>query len=239
MMQSNLRCILLCATLQCSEALLLLLLSFSLIGCEQKHQPEASKESKTTPPVYEGTIIVLGDSLTAGYGVAEEEAYPALLQEKLHKSGHYWQVINAGVSGETSSGALARIKWIMAQKPDIVILETGANDGLRGIATEVIHTNIKEAVNILQQGNITVILAGMQIVQNLGADYTDAFAALYPSIAKVMHVPLIPFLLKGVAGIPSLNQADTIHPNREGHAIIAGTVFPYVVEALSKALDNR
>jgi acyl-CoA thioesterase-1 len=141
-------------------------------------------------------------------------------------------VINAGISGETSSGTLSRIQWVAARKPDIVILETGANDGFRGIPPSVVRKNIAKAVQILQEGNITVILAGMQIVQNLGAEYTREFADIYPSIAREQDCVLIPFFLLQVAGEPALNQADIIHPNAKGHKIIAETLYPYVLQSL-------
>jgi len=208
-----------------------LLCIFLLLGCDQqKTQPQT--EETVVAPSYKGTIIAVGDSLTAGLGVMEDEAWPALLKNKLQNNGAHWQVINAGISGETSSGTLARMKWILAQKPDVVILETGANDGFRGIPPSVIRKNISKAVQILQEGNVTVVLAGMQIVQNLGADYTGAFADIYPSVARERDCLLIPFFLQQVAGDAALNQADTIHPNKKGHTIITGTVYPFALQAL-------
>lgn len=202
-----------------------------LLSCEQE-QPQPETEKSAIAPGYEGTIIAVGDSLTAGLGVAESKAWPALLEKKLQNNGKHWQVINAGISGETSSGILSRIQWILALKPDVVILETGANDGLRGIPPALIRQNIGKAVQMLQEGNVTVLLAGMQIVQNLGADYTSAFADIYPSVSSERGCLLIPFILEHVAGEAALSQADTIHPNEEGHAIIAETVYPFVLEAL-------
>lgn len=206
----------------------LLLCGVLLLGCDQQQKTE---ETAATPS-YEGTIIAVGDSLTAGLGLMENEAWPALLEKKLQNNGNHWQVINAGISGETTSGNLSRMKWILAQKPDVVILETGANDGFRGISPSVIRKNISKAVQMLQEGNVTVVLAGMQIVQNLGADYTGAFADIYPSVARERDCLLIPFILQQVAGEAALNQADTIHPNEKGHTIIAETVYPFVLQAL-------
>lgn len=216
---------------------LLLLFCLLLSGCDRQ---EADRPAgiAVPQPAYRGTIIAVGDSLTAGLGVAEENAWPAILARKLAEDGHDWQVINAGISGETSSGVLGRIKWVAAQKPDIVILATGANDGLRGIPPAVIRENISNAVRILKEKNITVVLAGMQIVQNLGPDYTKEFAAVYPSVAAEHGIPLIPFLLENVAGEPSRNQADAIHPNEAGHAIIAETVYPSILQAVS-SLNER
>lgn len=212
-----------------SFALLLCLLL--LLGCDRQETTQLPDKAGPEPE-YRSTIIAVGDSLTAGLGVAEEDAWPALLARKLDNDIHNWQVINAGISGETSSGVLGRIKWIAAQQPGIVILGTGANDGLRGIPPSVIRENISRAVRLLKEENITVILAGMQIVQNLGPDYTKEFADLYPSVAGEHDVLLIPFLLQDVAGEPALNQADTIHPNEDGHKIIAETVYPYVLKAI-------
>jgi len=203
-----------------------------LVSCENRQEAPMPPKEEGRQPTFNGTIIVAGDSLTEGMGVMEEQAWPAILAKKLQDNGQHWQVINAGISGETSSGLLAKIRWILAQKPDVVILETGANDGLRGIPPSLIRKNIDSAVQMLQDANVTVVLAGMQIVQNLGPDYTNEFAALYPSIAAERHCLLIPFFLKNVAGEPALNQADTIHPNPQGHEIIAETVFPFVLQAL-------
>jgi acyl-CoA thioesterase-1 len=150
-----------------------------------------------------------------------------------------WQVINGGISGETSSGALTRINWIIAQKPDIVILETGANDGMRGIPTWVIKDNISQAAKLLKEAGVEVILAGMQMLQNLGPDYTKEFAAVYPAVAQEQKILLIPFFLEQVAGTPSLNLPDFIHPTPEGHRIVAQTVYPYVVKAIqARRLDR-
>lgn len=214
-----------------SIALLLWLFLLPVAGCDRQQEAPATGEAETTP-VYSGTIIAVGDSLTAGYGVTEDQAYPALLEKKLRENGYDWQVINAGISGETSSGVLSRINWIIAQHPDIVILETGANDGLRGIPVPLIRDNIDKSVQRLQEENIEVVLAGMQMVRNLGPAYAGDFAALYAAVAKEREVILVPFFLEGVAGKPSLNQPDSIHPTPEGYEIVAETVYPYVVEAI-------
>jgi len=218
--------------------LLLCLFMLFLYACGDS---TADRSASSTPPAtspaikgYDGTIIALGDSLTAGLGVAQDKAYPALLQEKLQVSGLNWQVINAGISGETSSGALSRIDWIVAQNPDIVILETGANDGMRGIPPSVIKKNISQAVRFLQQADVEVVLAGMQMLQNLGPAYTKQFAAIYPAVAEEQEVILIPFFLEQVAGNAALNLTDTIHPNPAGHRIVANTVYPFVLKAIQQ-----
>jgi acyl-CoA thioesterase-1 len=216
-----------------SKLLLCLLFLFVLTGCDRQDKPSSNNPQPVqTAKIYKGTIIALGDSLTAGLGVAEEEAYPAMLEEKLQQNGYNWQVINGGISGETSSGALTRIDWIIAQQPDIVILETGANDGMRGIPTWVIKDNISQAVQLLKEADVEVVLAGMQMLQNLGPDYTKQFAAVYPAVAQEQKITLIPFILEQVAGTPSLNLPDFIHPNPEGHKIVAQTVYPHVLKAI-------
>jgi acyl-CoA thioesterase-1 len=218
--------------------LLFCLLTIFLFSCSEQQKGPADTTSQQQPPakkVYKGTIFALGDSLTAGLGVAEEDAYPALLEEKLQQNGHNWQVLNGGISGETSSGALSRINWIITLKPDIVILETGANDGMRGIPARVIKENISQAVHLLIEADIEVVLAGMQMLQNLGPAYTEQFAALYPAVAEEQDVILIPFFLEQVAGNPALNLPDTIHPTPAGHRIVAQTVYPYVIEAIRES----
>lgn len=191
------------------------------------------------PARHAGTIVAVGDSLTAGLGVAEERAYPAQLERKLAAAGLPYRVINAGVSGETSSGALSRIHWILRLKPDIVILETGANDGLRGIDPSLTRKNLEDIIRILQGARVSVVVAGMQMVTNLGAEYTRAFRRIYPEATKAFRVPLIPFFLEGVAGRSELNQPDGIHPTAEGYRIVTETVYPYVVEAIRERERSR
>jgi acyl-CoA thioesterase-1 len=222
------------------KLLLCLLFIYVYTGCDRQDNPSGSNTQPVQPAnIFEGTIIALGDSLTAGLGVDEEEAYPAVLQEKLQQSGYNWQVINGGISGETSSGALTRIGWIIAQQPDIVILETGANDGMRGIPTWLIKDNISQSVQLLKEANVEVVLAGMQMLQNLGPDYTRQFAEVYPTVAQEQKILLIPLFLEQVAGTPSLNLPDFIHPTPEGHRIVAQTVYPYVVRAIqARRLDR-
>jgi acyl-CoA thioesterase-1 len=216
-----------------SDLILPLILASLLfvLSCKQQENRPVGDEQNSVPE-YEGTIIAMGDSLTAGLGVAVDDAYPARLEQLLQEAGYNWQVINGGISGETSSGALSRTRWILARHPDIVILETGANDALRGLPLSLVRENIMKTVQMFQEGGVKVVLAGMQIVQNLGADYTKRFAAIYPAVARERQVILIPFFLEGVAGDPSLNQEDTIHPNQKGYRIVARTVLPYVVQAI-------
>jgi len=208
------------------------ILACSLAGCSRSDSPEASTSQQEV--VYEGTIVAMGDSLTAGLRVNEEEAYPARLERKLLEKGYPWRVINAGNSGETSSGALSRINWVMKLEPDIVILETGANDGLRGISPIYTRQNLEETVRTFQKNGVTVVLAGMKMVTNLGRQYLKEYSAVYPRVAKKFDLIYIPFFLEGVAAQASLNQEDGIHPNGEGYKVVADTVFPFVVEAIER-----
>jgi acyl-CoA thioesterase-1 len=216
----------------CSVLLAIVVLALLFPGCERRE--EAAPPVQQSRQTFDGTIAAVGDSLTAGLGVDEEEAYPAQLERKLAAEGYRWRVVNAGISGETSSGALSRVNWILKLKPDIVVLETGANDGLRGIDPAVTRKNIAELVRILQENKVTVVLAGMRMVANLGPQYTKAFASVYPAVAKERGVILVPFFLQGVAGDQDLNQADGIHPTAEGYRIVAETVYPFVREAIEK-----
>lgn len=173
------------------------------------------------------TLIFFGDSLTAGYGVDPDEAYPALIQKKIDASGRPWRVVNAGLSGETSAGGLRRLDWILKQKVDIFVIELGGNDGLRGIPPATTRANLEAMIKRIQQRypDVKVVLAGMQMPTNMGPDHTREFAALYPEVAKTANVVLIPFLLEGVGGVANLNLPDGIHPNPQGHLIVADTVW--------------
>lgn len=184
-------------------------------------------------------IIAMGDSLTEGLGVNMDRAYPAQLEQKLRDSGYAVTVVNAGVSGETSSGALARADWVLRQKPDIVILATGGNDGLRGIDPALTAQNIDQLVAKIQATGAVVVLPGMEMVQNMGEEYTSKFRAIYPEIATRRKAILMPFFLEGVAGDPKLNQADFIHPTAEGYAIVVNNLYPYVVQAIEQVQNKR
>ena len=213
-----------------------LTLTFSLIlflvlfvpGCGDESTPPSDPKA----PEYEGTIVAVGDSLTEGLGVVEELAYPALLEKKLWSDGYHYRVINAGVSGETSSGTLARIKWVLTLKPNIVILVIGANDGFRGIDPELIKTNILSIVRVFKEKKVTVLLGGMRMGHNLGEEYVTAFEKNYPLVARQENIGLVPFFLTGVAANPNLNQADGIHPTAEGYRVVVDHIFPYVIEAI-------
>jgi acyl-CoA thioesterase I len=178
-------------------------------------------------------IVAFGNSLTAGLGVAQTESYPAQLQRTLDAAGYAYRVVNAGVSGDTTAGGVRRVSWVLTSTPTIVILELGANDGLRGLSLRETKANLEKIIQQFQQASVTVVLAGMKLPPNYGQEYTDGFEALYRGIAKQYHLTMIPFFLDGVAGSSSLNQADGIHPTGEGYRLIVEKVFP-VLEPLLK-----
>jgi acyl-CoA thioesterase-1 len=186
-----------------------------------------------------GTIVALGDSLTAGYGVKEKDAYPARLEKKLREAGLHWRVINAGVCGETSGDLLSRIDSVLETKPDIVILEIGVNDAFQGIDPQVTRKNIDQTVGILKAHRVTVILAGMRMFTNTESNFSKTFASIYPDIARQRDIILIPFFLAGVAGDPSLNKADGIHPVAKGYQIVTETVYRYLSLALDRKSRNK
>jgi acyl-CoA thioesterase I len=204
---------------------------FIFAGCEHHKEPTPTIPQQQS--LFNGTIVAVGDSLTAGLGVNEEDAYPARLEKKLKSAGYNWRVINAGISGETSSDTLSRVNWVLKLKPDIVILETGANDGLRGIDPRITKQNIDETVRVLKKNNVLVVLAGMRMVTNLGRQFTNEFNSNYPALAVKYNLIFIPFFLADIAGDPSLNQADGIHPTAEGYRIITETIYPYVKKAIA------
>ncbi len=171
-------------------------------------------------------ILFFGDSLTAGYGLSTEEAFPALLEKELNKGEKKVKIVNAGLSGETSAGGLSRIEWILRQPIDIFVLELGANDGLRGLPIDQTRKNLQSIIDKVKAKNPTckIVLAGMMVPPNMGKQYTDEFKNIYPDLAKKNNATLIPFILQDVGGIEKLNQADGIHPNVEGHKIIANNL---------------
>lgn len=176
------------------------------------------------------TILALGDSLSAGYGLNKGESFPAQLEKKMLDEGHDIRMINAGVSGDTTKGGLARLNWALADKPDMVIVELGANDGLRGLDPALMQDNLDKILSQLKQRNIKVLLAGMYAPPNFGEDYGQKYNEVFPVLAKRHNVTLYPFFLDGVAGIPKLNLEDGIHPTKEGIAIIVKRILPYVLK---------
>ncbi|MGZ8941054.1 MAG: arylesterase [Limisphaerales bacterium] len=189
----------------------------------------------TMPAAEPKTILVLGDSIAAGYGLDQEEAFPALLQEKIEKAGLNFKVVNAGLSGDTTAGGLRRISWLLRQPVDILLLELGGNDGLRGIDPDETEKNLQGIVVKVRQKNpkALIVIAGMQMPENMGKDYTARFREVFPRIARENNAALIPFFLEGVGGKADLNQPDRIHPTAEGHRIIAATVWKVLQPVLS------
>lgn len=182
-------------------------------------------------------IVALGTSLTHGYGLPDPEIFPVQLQKALVAKGLDVRVQNAGVSGDTTAGGLARLDWALgdpASPPDLVIVELGGNDGLRGLSPQEAEANLDQILTRLQGRGVKVLFTGMRAPPNLGADYVAAFDAIYPRLAQKHGVPFYPFFLDGVAADPALNQADGIHPNAKGVAIIVERITPYVIDALTK-----
>lgn len=179
-------------------------------------------------------ISVLGDSLTAAYGISVEQGFPTQLEQALGTNGHACDVLDAGVSGDTTAGGLARLDWMLADQPTHVILELGANDGLRGLPTEQMEANLNAIIDRLQAERLPVLLTGMLPPPNLGKDYTEAFTKVFRDLADRHAIPLYPFFLDGVAGEPSLNQPDQLHPLPEGVAVIVERILPVVIDWLDE-----
>jgi acyl-CoA thioesterase I len=180
-------------------------------------------------------VVFLGDSLTAGLGLPADQAYPALLARELSADGFRVRVINAGVSGDTTAGGLRRLRWLLAQHPAVVVVGLGGNDALRGQPPGEIERNLRAIVVQAKQAGAQVLLLGMQIPPNYGPDYTSAFAAIFPRVARDLEVPLVPFLLAGVGGVAELNQADGIHPTAAGQVTVAANVKPYLEQLLRQS----
>ena len=185
----------------------------------------------------EGVILFLGNSLSAGYGIDPEEAFPSLIEQKIDSLGWNFDVVNAGLSGETTAGGLRRIDWLLRQPIDVLVLELGGNDGLRGVPTEVTRDNLESIIEKTRQRypEAEIVLAGMQIPPNLGQEYTQRFRDIYPQLAEQHDVHLVPFLLDRVGGVARLMQSDGIHPTEEGHRILAENVW----EVLRPVLMDR
>ena len=207
--------------------------------------PTVTNETNNTTPTEirneKVTVLALGDSLTEGLGVDADKNYPAQLEARLKEMGYpNVTVINSGLSGETSTGMVNRLDWVSQTKPDITLLIIGANDAMRGIDVPIIEDNIRTAIKTLRENNSKVILGGMQIYDNLGSGYVADFAAIYPRVAKDMDVPLIPFVLKGVAANPQLNQSDAIHPTAEGYRIVVNdNILPALLPILNDTMDEK
>jgi acyl-CoA thioesterase-1 len=199
-------------------------------GCDQQEPVDvhSTPAPPTTTAAASERIVFLGDSLTAGLGLEADQAYPAIIERTLHEQGLNVQVVNAGVSGDTTAGGLRRLDWLMKQSPDVLVVGLGGNDGLRGLDPKSSEQNLREIIRKARQSGAKVLLLGMMIPPNYGPEYTSQFRAIYPRLAKEFDVPLVPFLLEGVGGDPRLNQADGIHPTAEGQKIVARNVLTYL-----------
>lgn len=209
---------------------------------------QKTKQDTTQKPaqnIAQKKLIVLGDSLTEGYGVSRDSAFPAILETKIKNAGKDWLVINAGVTGSTTASAVGRLKWLLKAKPDMVLVILGGNDGLRGIKVPDSQKNLSAAIEMIQKDSqndsqkdeilarkIKIVLGGLYMPPNYGLKYTTEFRKMYADLAQKYSVPLIPFILEKVAGDPKYNQSDGIHPNEEGHKIIAETIFLSLKEYL-------
>lgn len=220
----------------CYLSLMFLILSCTGKAAKQDNVPEKTEAANTAASTKKttSTILFFGNSLTAGMGLEVEEAFPALVQQKLDSADLTYTVINAGLSGETTASGKNRLSWLLKQKVDVFVLELGANDGLRGIPLEETRKNLQAMINEVKAHNseVIIVLAGMQIPPNMGVDYVGEFKKIYPDLATENNVELIPFLLQGVAGDQDLNQADGIHPTAEGQVIVANNVWEILKEIL-------
>jgi acyl-CoA thioesterase I len=203
----------------------LLLLVLQLASCAA---------APAAPTAEERVIVAFGDSLTAGLGVDAGRTYPALLGERLKREGYDYRVINAGVSGDTTAGGLRRVDWALRLKPEIVILELGVNDALRGQKLTAVRANLDQLVSRFQAAGARVLVAGMRLPPNYGDRYAEDFRRLYGDVARARNAPLMPFFLDGVGAVAHLNQADGIHPTAEGYAIVVDHLWPYLVPLLRK-----
>ena len=209
-----------------------------LSACTDNKKPVSSDQNntakETTTLTKKKTIVFFGNSLTAGYGVSPSEAFPAIIQKRIDSLGLPYQVVNAGVSGETSSGGKTRIDWILREPVDIFVLELGANDGLRGTPLSETKKNLQDIIDKVKAKypDSKLVFAGMEIPPNMGQAYTTEFRNIYTELAAKNNMTLIPFLLEGVGGEPELNQADGIHPNEEGSLIVAKNVWKQLEKLL-------
>ena len=179
-------------------------------------------------------IVAFGDSLTAGFGVPIENAYPARLERRLRAEGYDYRVVNAGVSGDTTAGGVRRVDWALRSRPAIAIVELGANDGLRGLPVSLMRANLARIIERFQAAGVTVVLAGMKVPPNYGPDYSRTFAAAFPDLAAHYRTPLIPFFLDGVAGVDALTQPDGLHPTSEGYRVIVDRIWPILRPLLAR-----
>ena len=209
----------------------------AIVGCEQPKDEPAADPPPSQSDMHRRSILFLGTSLTAGYGLDPEQAYPALIQKRIDSAGLNFRVINAGVSGETSAGALRRLDWLLQQPVSILVVETGANDGLRGLSPDSLRSNIQAIFDRARrlQPSPELVLLGMQVPPNYGRAYAQQFQALYPELARANNAVLVPFLLEGVGGVNALNQPDGVHPTPAGQQRMAETVWRVLEPVLRRS----
>jgi acyl-CoA thioesterase-1 len=214
------------------------LVALALAGCGAEERPQTAGGAPARPAEGErGRVVFLGTSLTAGLGLDPGQAYPALIQRKIDAAGLPFEAVNAGVSGETSAGARRRIDWLLRQPVSVLVIETGANDGLRGLEVDSLRANIQAIIDEARKLSPppAIVLVGMRAPPNLGFAYTRRFQGVYADLAEANDVPLVPFLLDGVAGKAALNQADMIHPTAEGQRLMAERVWEVLEPVLKRA----
>jgi acyl-CoA thioesterase-1 len=204
----------------------------------RESSPAAAAAAPASRPADAPKIVILGDSLTAGLGLDRAQSFPSLLQARLDREGYTYQVVNAGVSGDTSAGGLRRLDWALEGNVRVLVVELGANDGLRGLPVSGMKKNLAEIITRAQARGITVILAGMEAPPNYGQPYTDEFRQAFRDLAAEHKVALIPFLLEGVAGLRDMNQGDGIHPNLEGARIVENTIWRTLAPVLEAPADR-
>ncbi|WP_106566876.1 arylesterase [Cecembia rubra] len=216
---------------------ILVILATAIFSCSSPKEEKSAEVTAVQETVDEGPkklILFYGNSLTAGYGIDAEDAFPGLVQHTIDSLDLNYKVINGGLSGDTSASGLTRLDWFLEEEPAIFVLELGANDGLRGISLSETKSNLKAIIQKVKNKypETIILLAGMQIPPNMGPEYINEFEQMYPDISKEENVPLIPFLLEGVAGNPDLNLPDGIHPTEEGHRIVFTTVWEHLVKLI-------
>jgi acyl-CoA thioesterase-1 len=213
----------------------------ALLDCERPKEQPAANAPAAMPSSQRPTVLFLGTSLTAGYGIDPEHAYPALIQRKIDSAGLDYRVINAGLSGETSAGALRRADWLFQQPVSVLVLETGANDGLRGLPPDSLRANIQGVLDRAKrlQPPPRLVLVGMRVPPNYGRTYSQQFESLYPQVAKSNGAVLVPFLLEEVGGVRALNQPDGVHPTAEGQRKMAETVWRVLEPVLRQASSGE
>lgn len=210
-------------------------LACALLGCDGKPQPVSTSAARASSPVQPASaparderplVVFLGDSLTAAYGLALDEGFPALLSTRLAEQGLPFRAVNAGVSGDTSAGGLERLAWQLRQGPELVVVGLGGNDGLRGQPVASIEANLRAIVERCRAAGAQVLLLGMRLPPNYGPEYLAEFEGLYPRLARELALPFVPFLLQGVGGVAPLNQDDQLHPNAQGQRVLASNIEP-------------